>query len=47
MNESGHITKMAAMPIYGKNLLQNPKSDDLQTLHETLMAGALQTMYKL
>ena len=30
----GHITKMAAMPIYGKNLknlLQNKKSYDLET----------------
>ena len=25
----GHVTKMADMPIYGKNLLQNQKADDL------------------
>ena len=36
LNGSGHMTKMAAMPIYGKNLkknllLQNPKVDDLET----------------
>ena len=34
-NELGHMTKMAAMPIYGKTvknrLLQNQKIDDLET----------------
>ena len=34
-NGSGHMTKMAAMPIYGKNLkillLRNQKADDLET----------------
>ena len=34
-NGQGHVTKMAAMPIYGKNLkkllLQNQKADDLET----------------
>ena len=33
----GHMTKMATMPMYGKNplniLLQNHKSDDLETWH--------------
>ena len=27
-NGPGHMTKMAAMPIYGKNLLWNQKADD-------------------
>ena len=35
INELGHITKMAATPIYGKNfknlLIQNKCSDDLET----------------
>ena len=35
INGPGHMTKMAAMPIYGKNLknllLQNQKSYDLET----------------
>ena len=34
-NELGHMTNMATMPIYGKNLknflLQNQKTDDLET----------------
>ena len=34
-NGPGHMTKMAAMPIYGKNfknlLLWNQKADDLET----------------
>ena len=34
-NELGHMTNMAAMPIYGKNLknlhLQNQKTNDLET----------------
>ena len=37
INGLGHMTKMAAMPIYGKNLkkllLQNQKSYDLETWH--------------
>ena len=37
INGPGHMTKMAAMPIYGKNLknllLQNQKSYDLETWH--------------
>ena len=37
-NGSGHMTKMAAMPIYGKTpfknlLLANQKADDLGTLY--------------
>ena len=35
INELGHVTNMAAMLIYGKNLknllLQNQKTDDLET----------------
>ena len=38
INGLGHMTKMAAMPIYGKNLqkllLQNQKSYDLETWHK-------------
>ena len=41
LNGAGHMTKMAAMPIYGKNLkqnllLQNPKVDDLETWYAAL-----------
>ena len=40
MNGQSHMTKMAAMPIYGKNLknllLQNQKSYDLETWHVSL-----------
>ena len=39
-NNLGHMTKMTATHIYGKNLqnlfLQNPKSDDLETWHEAV-----------
>ena len=35
LNDPGNMTKMAAMPIYGKNLknllLRNQKADDLET----------------
>ena len=30
-NELGHMTKMATMPMYGKNLLQNHSTNDLET----------------
>ena len=33
INGPGHMTKMATSPIYGKNLLQNQKSYDLETWH--------------
>ena len=50
VNGSGHMTKMAAMPIYGKTLkkllLQNRKSNDLETLHAKLGTQALQSSYK-
>ena len=46
----GHMTKMAAMPIYGKNrsnlLLQNRLTDFNETWHEASMAQALQCIYK-
>ena len=47
----GHMTKMAAMPIYGKKtlknlLLQNRWTDFNETWHEALMAEALQCVYK-
>ena len=39
-NELGHMTNMAAMPIYGKNLknllLQNQSTDDLETWYVAL-----------
>ena len=49
INGLGHMTKMAAMPIYGKNrknLLQNQKSYDLETWHVSLGTQALQILYK-
>ena len=50
INGPGHMTKIAAMPIYGKNLknllLQNQKSYDLETWHVALGTQALQSLYK-
>ena len=50
INGPGHITKMAAMPIYGKNLknllLQNQKSYDLETWLVASGTQALQSLYK-
>ena len=51
INGQGHMTKMVAMPIYGKKLeekllLQNQKSYDLETSHAILGAQALQSLYK-
>ena len=49
MNVPGHMTKMAAIPIYGKtlkNLLQSQKSYDLETWHVALGTQALQSLYK-
>ena len=47
INGPGHMTKMAAMPIYGKNLknllLQNQKSYCLETWHVALGTQALQS----
>ena len=46
----GHMTKMAAMPIYGKTLknllLQNQKSYDFETWHVASGTQALQSLYK-
>ena len=49
INGPGHITKMAAMTIYGKNLknlLQNQKSYDIETWHVASETQALQSLYK-
>ena len=35
---SGHMTKMAAMPIYGKNL-RNQEADDIETWYATSSAS--------
>ena len=49
INDPGHMTKMAAMPIYGENLkillLQNHKSYDLETWHVISGTQALQSLY--
>ena len=46
INGLGHMTKMAAMSIYGKNLknllLQDQKSHDLETWHVSFGSQALQ-----
>ena len=45
-----HMTKMAAMPIYGKTfknfLLWNQKSDDLETWYAALVARVLPSLFK-
>ena len=50
INGPGHMTKMAAIPIYGKNLknliFQNQMSYDLETWHVALVTQALQSLYK-
>ena len=40
-NGLGHMTKLAAMPIYGKNLRQNTKSYNFETWHVILETQAL------
>ena len=50
INNLGHMTKMAAMPIYGKNpsknlLLWNWWTDFKETSHEALMAKVLQCVH--
>ena len=49
INGQGHMTKMAAMPIYGKTfknlLLQNQKSYDLESWHVSLGGGV--KLYKV
>ena len=46
----GHMTKMAAMPIYGKTLtnllLKNRKTDDLETWYVTSDARVLVSLFK-
>ena len=50
INGPGHMTKMAATPIYGKNLknilLKNKKFYDLETRQVASGAQALQSLYK-
>ena len=50
INNLGHMTKMAAMPIWKKNfknrLLRNWWTDFKETWHEALMAKVLQCVYK-
>ena len=49
-NVPGHMTKMAAMPIYGKNLknllLWNQKANDLETWYATSGARVLASLLK-
>ena len=48
-NGQGHMTKMAAMPIYVKNLnllLLNQKADDLETWYAALGARVLPNLFK-
>ena len=49
-NGSGHMTKMVAMPIYGKNLknllLWNQKAYDLETWYVALGARVLPSLFK-
>ena len=49
-NGPGHMTKMAAMPIYGKNLknllLQNQRADDLETWYAASGARVLPSLFK-
>ena len=47
INGPGHMTKMAAMPIYGKTfkIIQNQKSYDLETWHAASGTQALQSLH--
>ena len=47
-NGPGHLTKMAAMAIYGKNLdlLRNQKANDLETWYEASDARVLRSLFK-
>ena len=40
------MTKMAVMPIYGKNLLRNQKADDLETWYAASGAQVLPNLFK-
>ena len=49
INGPGHMTKMAAMPIYGKNLKKSspePEVLDLETWNVALGTQALRSLYK-
>ena len=49
-NVHGHITKIASMPIYGKNfqnlLLRNQEADDLETWHTASGTQVLPVLFK-
>ena len=49
-NDSGHMTKIAAMPVYGKNLknpfLRNQKADNLETWCAALCAQVPSHLFK-
>ena len=49
-NGPGHMTKMAAMPIYGKNLknllLRNQKANDLETWYAASGVRVLPGLFK-
>ena len=50
-NELGHMTSMATMPIYGKNLknlfLRNQQTDDFETFSVALSMEGLPRLFKL
>ena len=50
LNGPGHMTKVAAIPIYGKNLknllLRNQKADDLETWYAASGARVLASLFK-
>ena len=49
-NGPGHMTKMAAMPIYGENLKNSSslekKTDDIETWYAALVAQVLPSLFK-
>ena len=47
INNPGHMTKMAGMPIYGNLLLRNHWTDFNETWHEASGTIVLQRVYKL
>ena len=51
INELGHMTSMAAMPVYGKNpknlLLHNQLTNDIETLYVALSMQVLPRLFKL
>ena len=50
-NKLGHMTNMATMPIYGKNLknllLQKQQANDLETWYVALSMHVLPSLFKL